>query len=153
MKGGRRSLLEEMALELSEWWEFSEMAGSLRKKFFNLPIFFQLGVCLSLNFAIRSSWSEPQSAPNIVFTDCIELLHLWLRKKYNESDFSIDHLVMSMCRVLSYVVGRGSLLWPVHSLGKTLLAFELLHFVLLGQTCLLFQVSLDFLLLHFNPLW
>ena len=28
-----------------------------------------------------------------------------------------------------------------------------LHFVLQSQTCPLFQVSLDFLLLHFNPLW
>ena len=26
---------------------------------------------LSLNFAIRSWWSEPQSAPGLVFTDCI----------------------------------------------------------------------------------
>ena len=34
-----------------------------------------------------------------------------------------------------------------------LLAFALLHFVLQGQTCLLFQVSLDFLLLHSSPLW
>ena len=60
--------------------------------------------------------------------------------------FRIDHLVMSMCRVVSCVVGRGCLLWPVHSLGKTLLAFALLHFVLQGQTCLLLWVSLDFLL-------
>ena len=29
----------------------------------------------------------------------------------------------------------------------------LLHFVLQGRTCLLFQVSLDFLLLHSRPLW
>ena len=36
---------------------------------------------------------------------------------------------MSMCRVFSYVVGRGCLLWPVCSLGKTLLAFALLNFV------------------------
>ena len=34
-----------------------------------------------------------------------------------------------------------------------LLAFALLHFVLQGQTCLLLQVSLDFLLLYSNPLW
>ena len=34
-----------------------------------------------------------------------------------------------------------------------LLAFALLHFVLQGQTCLLLQVSLDFLLSHSNPLW
>ena len=39
------------------------------------------------------------------------------------------------------------------SLGKTLLAFVLLHFALQGRTCLLFWVSLDFLLLYSNPLW
>ena len=60
---------------------------------------------------------------------------------------------MSMCRVVSCVVGRGCLLWLVHSLSKTLLTFALLHFALQGQTCLLLQVYLDFLLLHFNPLW
>ena len=60
---------------------------------------------------------------------------------------------MSMCRVFSCVVGRGCLLWPVHSLGKTLLVFSLLHFVLQGQTCPLLQVYIDFLLLHSNPWW
>ena len=60
---------------------------------------------------------------------------------------------MSMCRVISCVVGRGCLLWPVCSLGEILLAFALLHFVLQGQTCLLLQVSLDFLLLHSSLLW
>ena len=44
---------------------------------------------------------------------------------------------MSMCRVFSCVVGRDCLLWPVHSLGKTLLAFILLHSVFQGQICLL----------------
>ena len=52
---------------------------------------------------------------------------------------------MSMCRVFSCVVGRGCLLWPLHSLGKTLWAFALLHSVLQGQICLLLQVFLDFL--------
>ena len=33
-------------------------------------------------------------------------------------------------------------------LGKTLLAFALLHFAHQSQICLLLQVSLDFLLLH-----
>ena len=60
---------------------------------------------------------------------------------------------MSMCRVISCVVGWGCLLWPVHSLGKTLLAFALHHFELQGQTYLLLQVSLDFLLLHSSSLW
>ena len=58
-----------------------------------------------------------------------------------------------MCRVVICVVGKGYLLWPVHSLGKTLLTFALLHFVLHAQTCLLLQLSLDFLLLHSSPLW
>ena len=35
----------------------------------------------------------------------------------------------------------------MHFLGRTLLAFALLHFVLQGQVCLLLQESLDFLLL------
>ena len=78
---------------------------------------------LCLNFGTRSSWSEPQSAPSLVFADCIELLHLQLQKIYNLSDFSIDHLLMSMWRLVFCVVGRGCLLWPVSSLGKTLLAF------------------------------
>ena len=32
-------------------------------------------------------------------------------KEYNQSDFSIDHLVMSMCSVFPCVVGRRCLLW------------------------------------------
>ena len=38
---------------------------------------------LSLNLAIRSSWSEPQSAPGLVLADCIELFHLWLQRIYS----------------------------------------------------------------------
>ena len=53
---------------------------------------------------------------------------------------------MSMFRPFSCVFGRGCLLWPVCYLCKTLLAFALLHFVLIGQICLLLQVFLDFLL-------
>ena len=60
---------------------------------------------------------------------------------------------MSMCRVISCAAKRGCLLWPVHSLGKTLLAFALLHSVLQGQICLLFQLFLDFLLLYSSSLW
>ena len=98
------------------------------------PTFFNL----SLNLAIRSSWSEPQSAPGLVFVDCIEHLHLWLQK-YNQSDFCVDYLVMCRCRIFSCVIGRGCLLWPMRSLGKTLLLFALLHSVFQGQICLLPQ--------------
>ena len=58
-----------------------------------------------------------------------------------------------MCRVFSCVVGRGCLLWPVHFLGKTVFVFALLHSAFHGQICLLLQVFLDFLLLHFSPLY
>ena len=56
------------------------------------------------------------------------------------------------CVVFSCVNGTGCLLWRVCSLGKTLLAFALLHFVPQGQTCQFPQVFLDFLLLHSSPL-
>ena len=112
------------------------------------PTFFNF----SLNLAIKSSWSEPQSAPSLVFVDFISF-SIFGCKEYNQSDFGVDYLVMSMCRVFSCVVGRGCLLWPVHSLGKTLFALAFLHFLLQGQICLLLQVFLDFLLLHFSPLW
>ena len=59
---------------------------------------------------------------------------------------------MSMCRVFSCVVGKGCLLWPVHSLGKTLLAFDLLHFVLQDQICLLLQVPLTFYFAFQSPI-
>ena len=47
----------------------------------------------------------PQSAPGLVFADCIELLQLGC-KEHNQCDFGIDYLVISMCRV----VGKGCLL-------------------------------------------
>ena len=52
---------------------------------------------------------------------------------------------------ISCVVGRPRLLWPVGSLGKTLLTFAPLCFLFQGQICLLLQVSLDFLLFHSSP--
>ena len=54
---------------------------------------------------------------------------------------------------MTCVVGRGCLLWSVHSFCKTLLAFVLLNFLLQGQTCLLLQVSLDFILVRSSLLW
>ena len=40
------------------------------------PTFFSL----SLDLAIKSSWSEEQAAPGLVFADCMELLHLCLQR-------------------------------------------------------------------------
>ena len=83
---------------------------------------------LGLNFAIRSSWSEPQSAPGLIFADWVELLHRQL-KEYN----LILALTIWWCPCVDLfpcVVGRGFLLLSICSLGKTQLAFSLLHFVL-----------------------
>ena len=52
------------------------------KSYLNGLVVFSTFFNWSLNFAIRSWWSEPQSAPTLVFADCIELLHLWLQRIY-----------------------------------------------------------------------
>ena len=60
---------------------------------------------------------------------------------------------MSMCRVFSCVVGRGYFLWPVHSFGKTLLAFALLHFVVQEEYLPVTPGISWLLLLHPSLLW
>ena len=40
------------------------------------PTFFNL----SMNLAISSSWSVPQSGPSLAFANCIEFLHLWMQR-------------------------------------------------------------------------
>ena len=60
----------------------------------------------SVIFEIASKYCISDS-----FADCVELwLYIFGCKEYNQSDFGVDHLVMSMCRVFSCVVGRGCLL-------------------------------------------
>ena len=97
---------------------------------------------LACEIAIRSSWPEPRSAPGLVYADCTELLHLWLQRIWTIW-FQCWHLVTSMCTVLSCVAGRPACSVLCILLAK-LLAFALFHFVLKGETCLLFQVSLFF---------
>ena len=60
-------------------------------------------------FYNNDSLSEPQPGSGIVFADSIELLHFGC-KEYNQSDLSVDPLVVSICRVLSCAIGRGCLL-------------------------------------------
>ena len=50
----------------------------LDHSYLNVPVVFPTFFSLRLNFALRSSWSEPQSALGLAFAACIELLHLWL---------------------------------------------------------------------------
>ena len=112
------------------------------------PTFFHL----SLNLAIRSSWSEPQSTPGLIFADSIELLHLWLQRIqsiwfwYWPSGY-IHLQSHRLCFWKRVFAMTSAFSW------QTLLYFALPHFVLQGQTNLLLQVSLDFLLLHSSRLW
>ena len=59
------------------------------------PTFFNL----SLDLAIKNSWSEPQLAHGLLFADYIELL-IFGCKEYNQSDFGVDHQVMSMYQII-----------------------------------------------------
>ena len=62
----------------------------------------------SLNFAVRSWWSEPQSAPGLVFADLVELLHLQLQRKE-----SVWFWNWPSGDVHAYSwVGKGCLVWP-----------------------------------------
>ena len=51
------------------------------------PTFFNL----SLNLAIRSSWSEPQSAPGLVFADYIGRSSIQSAKTRPGADCGSDH--------------------------------------------------------------
>ena len=101
------------------------------------PTFFNL----SLNFAVGTH-DLNHSELQVLFLLTTWSFSIFVCKEYNKSDFYIDHVMISICRVVSWVVGTWCFLWPAYSLDKTLLAFALLHFVLQGQICLLLQVSL-----------
>ena len=55
---------------VSDWFRSYQIGLLLFPTFFNW----------SLNLSIRNSGSVPQSAPGLLFADCIELLHLWLQR-------------------------------------------------------------------------
>ena len=97
-----------------------------------------VGDAIQLSHPCRPLLLPPSIIPSIRV-----LFFKWVScKEHNQYNFSIDHLEMSMYRVISWVSGKGRLLLPMCSLDKTLLAFALLHFVLQGQTCLLFSYLL-----------
>ena len=72
-------------------------------------------------------------------------------KEYNQSDFGSDHLAMTICSLLlccweSVFAMTSAFFWQ-NSANLCPASF-----CIQGQTFLLIQVSLDFLLLHSNPL-
>ena len=90
------------------------------------PTFFSL----SMIFAIRRYWSKLQSAPCLIFLLTIWSFSTFSCKEYNQSYFSINHLVMFLCRAVIWVVAKGYFLWPECSLNNLWhKIFALLHFV------------------------
>ena len=70
-------------LDLTSWICLSHLLynrGIWFRSYLNGLVVFPTFFNLSLNLAISSSWSEPQSAPGLVFAEWIELLHLWLQR-------------------------------------------------------------------------
>ena len=75
-------------------------------------------------------------------------------KDNNQSDVSIEHLVIPCAESTLVLLDQGACYkLCADSLGRALLAFYWSPFVLQCQSCLLFQVCLDFLHLHSIPLW
>ena len=58
---------------------------------------------------------------------------------------------MFMSRAIPWVVGEGVTITNLVFSLQILLAFSLLHFVLQGSTCLIYWLSLDFLLCILIP--
>ena len=71
---------------------------------------------------------------------------------YHQYDFGTDHLVISKCRVVSCVVRRGCLLWPVCSLAQTVSLCPA-SFCTPRRNLPVTLGFLDFLLLYSSPLW
>ena len=74
------------------------------------PTFFNL----CLNFAIRSSWSEPQSAPSLVFPLAPSLLSFW---SYFSTDLQqhIGHLIWGVPHSVSYYFAFSYCSWGSQS--------------------------------------
>ena len=94
---------------------------------------------LSLHFAIRSSRTEPHSAPGLVFPDCIELLTS-LAAKNIINLISVLNIWWCPCVASSFGLFESGVCYDQCVLLAKLLVFALLHFILQSQTCLVFRV-------------
>ena len=111
------------------------------------PYFFQFKSEFSneefMTWAIVHSWSfcwlyraSPSLAANCIISLILVLTVWWCS-----------------CVETSLVLLKEGVCSDHHILLANLLAFLLLHIVLQGQTCLLLQVTVDFLFLHSSPIW
>ena len=87
----------------------------------------------------------------VLFLLTVQSFSIFDCKEYNQSDSGVDHLVMSMKESPLVLLEEGVCYDQCVLLRifcQPLLCFI---FVLQGQTCLLLQVFIGFLLLHSNP--
>ena len=61
-------------------WDCKELDTTERLNWIEWSSTFPYFLQFKSDFSNRSSWSEPQSSPSLVFADCIELVHLRLQK-------------------------------------------------------------------------
>ena len=107
-------VLEWGAIAFSAW---VMRAGQPQRRDLNPS---EIPLCISFVSSLQACLMQIRASQNIVFwaTVSSQSCFCWLyraslflaAKKYNQYDFSIDHLVMSVCRVVSSLVGRGCLL-------------------------------------------
>ena len=146
--------LQELVMDRDAWRAVIHGVAKSQTRLSNWTewlVFFPTFFNLSLSFAIRSSWSEPQSTPGLVFCWLYRASPSLAAKNIINLISITDHLVMSMCRVVSFVVGRGCLLWPVCSVDKTV---SLSASFCTSRQHLPVAPGISWLpFLHPNPLW
>ena len=69
--------------EISPGISLEGMMLKLKKSYLNGLVVFPYFLQFKSEFGKMSSWSEPQSAPSLVFADCIVLLHLAAKRIIN----------------------------------------------------------------------
>ena len=99
---------------------------------------------------MRSSWSDPQSSQSLVWLTVLSF-SIFDYETQNQFEFAIDHLVMSMSRVVSCAVSKSYFWWPVCSLDKTVNLCSS-SFCTPSTNLPVILVSLHVPLLHSNPL-
>ena len=120
---------------MPEWPSGFTCFIQFQSEFHNKKFMIWVTVSLWSHFCWPYRASPSLAAKNII--NLVLVLTIWL---YSCAESSLVLLEESFC-------------WSARSLGKALLSFVQLHFVPQGQTCLLLQVSLDFIPLHSSPLW
>ena len=100
-----------------------------------------------------------QLCTNLITSICFLKINFYLAKIYSNLHKQTFYYFKSSSYnslaqvLLPTLIGPTYIFSLMYVCNKTLLAFVLLYFVPQGQTCLLLQISLDFLLLHSSALW